>query len=451
MKLWEKGIKTQENILEFTAGTDRILDLQLAREDVIASMAHVKMLGKVSLLTKVEEGELLGTLLDIYQTIEKGEFVIDKGEEDIHSQIEKILTEKLGESGKKVHTARSRNDQVITDLKLFYRAKIILLVGQVETLVEKLIVKSNESKDIEIPGYTHLQAAMPSSFGLWFGAYAESLTEDLQLLSGVFKYINQNPLGSAAGYGSSFPIDRQYTTDLLEFENMHINSVNAQLSRGKSEKMMMVGISGIAASLSKMAMDMVLFMNQNFNLMKLNDEFTTGSSIMPHKKNPDVLELIRAKANRIQMAESQIFSIINNLPSGYHRDFQLLKEICFPALDELSNLLEIMSLVTENIKMLGIDPEEEKYKYLGTVDAMNKKVMNGVPFRDAYRDVADEIKEGKYVSGLRYEHTHIGSIGNLGNDRIKKKLETEISSFQVKKYRGFYTRFIQDIKKENDA
>lgn len=423
MKLWEKGIKTQDNILEFTAGIDRILDLQIAREDTIASMAHVKMLGRVNLLTEKESDQLIDSLLEIYQTIEKGEFVIEADMEDVHSQIEKILIEKLGETGKKVHTARSRNDQVITDLKLFYRSEIISLVDQLSGLVEKLLLKSDETKDIEIPGYTHFQAAMPSSFGLWFGAYAESFTEDLQLLSGVFKYINQNPLGSAAGYGSSFPIDRQFTTDLLEFDDLHINSVNAQLSRGKSEKMMMVGISGIAASLSKMAMDMVLFMNQNFNLMKLNDDFTTGSSIMPHKKNPDVLELVRAKANRIQMAESQIFSVINNLPSGYHRDFQLLKEICFPALSELNNLLEIMSLVIENIEMLSINRNEEKYKYLGTVDAMNKKVMSGVPFRDAYREIADEIQDGSYVSDVRYDHSHIGSIGNLSNDRIKQKLE----------------------------
>ncbi|MCK5821964.1 MAG: argininosuccinate lyase [Bacteroidales bacterium] len=434
-------------MLEFTAGIDRILDLQIAREDVIASMAHVKMLGSVNLLTEKESDQLIDALLEIYQTIEKEEFVIEADMEDVHSQIEKILTEKLGETGKKVHTARSRNDQVITDLKLFYRAEIVSLVDQVADLAQKLLIKSDETKDIEIPGYTHFQAAMPSSFGLWFGAYAESLTEDLQLLSGVFKYINQNPLGSAAGYGSSFPIDRQITTDLLEFDDLHINSVNAQLSRGKSEKMMMTGISGIAASLSKMAMDMVLFMNQNFNLMKLNDDFTTGSSIMPHKKNPDVLELVRAKANRIQMAESQIFSVINNLPSGYHRDFQLLKEICFPALSELSNLLEIMSLVTENIEMLSINRNDEKYKFLGTVDAMNKKVMSGVAFRDAYREIANEIQDGSYVSDVNYDHSHIGSIGNLSNDRIKIKLEKEIASFQPEKYRDFYSRFIQEIKK----
>jgi len=451
MKLWEKGIKTKDIILDFTAGKDRILDLRLAKDDLIASLAHVEMLGSVGLLTDIEVKDLISTLIEIYVSVEKGDFEIEPGMEDIHSQVEKLLTEKLGDTGKKVHTARSRNDQVITDLKLYYRSEILSIVLKVEVLVKKLLSKSDESANIEIPGYTHLQAAMPSSFGLWFGAYGESLTEDLQLLSGTFKYINQNPLGSAAGYGSSFPIDRQLTTDLLEFDDLHINSVNAQLSRGKAEKLMMSGIGGIAGSLAKMSMDMVLFMNQNFNLMSLNDDFTTGSSIMPHKKNPDVLELIRAKANRIQAGEAEILSVINNLPSGYHRDYQLLKEICFPALDELNQLLTIMTLVVDNIELKGMDRKEEKYKYLGTVDAINEKVINGVPFRDAYKQVANEIQEGKYKGGRNIEHSHIGSIGNLGTNRIMEKLEKEVSFFQVEKYAKFNENFIKKMKRKYNA
>lgn len=448
MKLWEKGIKTKDIILEFTSGKDRILDLRLAKDDLIASLAHVEMLGSVGLLSELETKDLILALIELYSSVENGGFEIEPEIEDVHSQVEKLLTEMLGDTGKKVHTARSRNDQVITDLKLYYRSEIISIVLKVKVLVEKLLEKSVENAKIEIPGYTHLQAAMPSSFGLWFGAYGEALTEDLQLLSGTFKYINQNPLGSAAGYGSSFPIDRQLTTDLLEFEDLHINSVNAQLSRGKAEKVMMAGISGIAGSLSKMSMDMVLFMNQNFSLMSLNDEFTTGSSIMPHKKNPDVLELVRAKANRIQSAESEILAVINNLPSGYHRDFQLLKEICFPALDELNQLLQIMTLVIENVELQGIDRNEDKYKYLGSVDAINEKVMKGAPFRDAYKEVANEIQEGKYKGGRNIEHSHIGSIGNLGTKRILKKLEKEVSFFQISRYAQFNDNFIKKMKRK---
>ncbi|MCF8379277.1 MAG: argininosuccinate lyase [Bacteroidales bacterium] len=448
MKLWEKGIKTKEVILEFTSGEDRILDLRLAKDDVIASMAHSAMLGKVGLLTETETRDLINSLLEIFYAVGAGTFEIEPGMEDVHSQVEKILTQKLGDTGKKVHTARSRNDQVITDLKLYYRSEIISIVEKLKFLVEKLLLKSDENADVEIPGYTHFQAAMPSSFGLWFGAYAESLTEDLQALSGTFRYINQNPLGSAAGYGSSFPIDRQFTTELLEFDDLHINSVNAQLSRGKSEKLMMSGISGIAGSLSKMAMDMVLFMNQNFNLMGLNEEFTTGSSIMPHKKNPDVLELIRAKANRIQAKETEVLLLINNLPSGYHRDFQLLKEICFPAIDDVNQLLQIMTLVVDNVEMKEIDRNDEKYKYLATVDSINEKVIQGTAFRDAYKEVAEEISEGKYKAGKKITHSHIGSIGNTGSGRIMDKLIKEISFFQLEKYSAFDNNFINRMKSQ---
>ncbi len=451
MKLWEKGIETKQLVMDFTAGKDRLLDLQISSEDVIASMAHVKMLEKTGLVSLNDKNRLLQELLAVYELIQKGEFRIEDGMEDIHSQVEKLLILKLGDAGKKVHTARSRNDQVITDLKLFYRSAIILMVEEIKNLVEELLSLSEEHKNVEIPGYTHMQVAMPSSFGLWFGAWAESLTEDLQLLSGAFRYINQNPLGSAAGYGSSFPIDREYTTRLLEFEDLHINSVNAQLSRGKAEKTLMAGISGVAKSLSGMSVDMVLFMNQNFDFMGLTDEFTTGSSIMPHKKNPDILELIRAKANRIQVKEFEVFSVINNLPSGYHRDFQLLKEITFPALDDLFEIIRIMSAVLENIIIKKENTASDIYKYLGTVDAMSQKVMKGIPYRDAYREVAEEIKSGKYKATERFEHSHIGSLGNLGTERIRKKLENECAGFQLEKYKNFPQGFINAIKKECNA
>lgn len=451
MKLWEKGIETKDLIIDFTAGEDRILDIQIASEDIIASMAHVKMLSSVKLITEQEKLDLLKALLEIYTSILNDKFKIEEGVEDIHSQVELLLTKKLGDTGKKIHTARSRNDQVITDLKLFYRSALVSITEEIKDLVIKLLALSETYKNIEIPGYTHFQAAMPSSFGLWFGSWAESLTEDLQLLNGAFRYMNQNPLGSAAGYGSAFPIDRQLTTDLLEFEGLHINSINAQLSRGKSEKILMAGVSGVARSISGLAMDMVLFMNQNFNFMKLNDDFTTGSSIMPHKKNPDVLELVRAKGNRIQSREFEIITLINNLPSGYHRDFQLLKEICFPALKDLFKILRIMSLVLDNISVNEKNTEADIYKYLGTVDSMSQKVMKGMPYRDAYREVAEEIRNKTYKASERFKHTHIGSIGNLGNDRIREKLEKEYLSFNPDRYKDFYLRFIAKIKKECHA
>lgn len=451
MKLWEKGIETKEFVLDFTAGQDRILDMQIAREDIVASMAHVIMLAEVGLICHEEKEEMLEQLAIIFESVEKGDFVIGDGIEDIHSQIELILTRELGDTGKKIHTARSRNDQVITDLKLYYRSVIINVVDLVREMVIELVSLSNKYAGVEIPGYTHLQVAMPSSFGLWFGAYAESLAEDLQMLGGVFSYINQNPLGSAAGYGSSFPIDRQLTTELLGFNDLHVNSINAQMSRGKSERLLMTGFSGIAKTMSTMAMDMVLFMSQNFNFLKLTDDFTTGSSIMPHKKNPDILELVRAKANRIQSKEFEVFAVINNLPSGYHRDLQLLKEICFPAISDIYSILNIMLKVLGNVLVNSDNTSSDIYKYLGTVDAMSKKVMEGISYRDAYRQIAREIKDNVYKASNRYEHSHIGSIGNLGNERILDKMEKEYKAFHADKYRNFADSFVENYKNGKNA
>ena len=446
MKLWEKGQKINEDMMEFTAGKDRELDVQIAAADVIGSMAHVQMLQKVDLLSEEDEEAILKMLLRIYDTIHAGKFFIEDGVEDIHSQIENLLTRELGNAGKRVHTARSRNDQVITDLKLFYRHNLIQIVGLVERLVNILLAKSEQTKDDLIPGYTHFQVAMPSSFGLWFGSYAEALAEDLMMVRGAFHYCNQNPLGSAAGYGSSFPVDRDQTCALLEFEDLHVNSVNAQLSRGKTEKFLMAALSSVALSLSKMAMDLVMYMSQNYDFIRLSEDLTTGSSIMPHKKNPDVLELIRARCNRIQSKEFEVMSVINNLPSGYHRDFQLLKEICFPAVSDLKECLLMMTFIIPHLIPNKKILENEIYRYVGSVDAINEKVKEGIPFRDAYVQVATEIDKGRFRPGSRVETTHTGSIGNLSNDRIIRKLERILRDFQIEKYATFQERFVQNVK-----
>ncbi len=448
MKLWEKGQKTNNSIIRFTAGKDRELDLEIAGVDVIASMAHVQMLQHVGLISGEDRISLLKALLDVYESIEAGTFVIEEGTEDIHSQVENVLTVKLGDAGKRVHTARSRNDQVITDLKLYYREALAEIVNQTACLIQILAGKSDETKEVLIPGYTHYQVAMPSSFGLWFGSYAEALAEDLMMVRGAFSYINQNPLGSAAGYGSSFPVDRDMTCRLLEFDDLHINSANAQLSRGKTEKYLMTALSSIAFTLSKMSMDLVLYMSQNFDFIHLSEELTTGSSIMPHKKNPDVLELIRARCNRIQSKEFEVMAVINNLPSGYHRDFQLLKEICFPAITEMKECLQMMSFLIPGLEVNKDILDNNIYQYIGSVDAMNEKVKAGMPFRDAYVEVAAEIDKGRFRPGLRVETTHTGSIGNLANDRIIRKLERIIPDFQTVKVSTFQKRFIADLKEK---
>lgn len=368
--------------------------------------------------------------------------------EDVHSQIEKTLTVQLGDSGKKVHTARSRNDQILVDLKLFYRSRIVRLAGMTGELITLMIEKSELNKGTLIPGYTHFQAAMPSSFGLWFGAYAESLAEDLMMQEGIMRYINQNPLGSAAGYGSSFPVDRKMTTRLLKFENMHINSINAQMSRGKTERFIAAGLAAIAGTLSKMAMDMTVFMSQNFGFITLKEEMTTGSSIMPHKKNPDVIELIRARSNRICGVYNDILMVTHNLPSGYHRDFQLLKEILFPAYNDIFTCIEMMKVVIKNIEVKENIIGDARYKYIFSVENINEKVKENIPFREAYLQVANDIQKGSFrrISGVNYTHT--GSIGNLSNDLIEEKLRSVLKSLGVDKYKTFEKRFISEVKKQ---
>jgi argininosuccinate lyase len=448
MKLWDKGFKTDLNILDFTIGKDRELDIEIAAYDVIGSIAHVLMLESVNMLSHAEKTDLVRELLCIQESINNRKFKIEEGIEDVHTQIEKILIEKLGETGKRVHSARSRNDQVMVDLKLFYRHQTVNLVDTVKGLIKILLEKSELNKDNLIPGYTHFQAAMPSSFGLWFGAYAESLVEDLMFHEGIMKYINQNPLGSAAGYGSSFPINREMTTALLEFDDMHINSVNAQMSRGKTEKFIAAGLAGVAGTLSKMAMDMTLFMSQNFGFIKLKDELTTGSSIMPHKKNPDVLELIRAKSNRVSGTYNDILLLTQNLPSGYHRDFQLLKEIIFPAYNEVFICLNMMIYVVNNLEVTENIVDDNKYLNIFSVENVNEKVKKGVPFREAYSQVANEIEKGLFnrIPGVSYTHT--GSIGNLANNLIEEKLLKVLSNLGIEKYSSFEERFIYKITRE---
>ena len=429
MKLWDKNISTEEKILAFTTGKDPIFDLQLAPFDVMGSMAHAIMLAEVGLIQKDEASRMVKELLRIYQLAVNGELAIDGSVEDIHSQVEMMLTSSLGDLGKRIHTGRSRNDQVMVDIKLFLREELREIIEVVYSLAGTLLSQAEQYRDILMPGYTHMQVAMPSSFGLWFGAYAEALADDLRFLQGIYSVVNQNPLGSAAGFGSSFPVDRELTTRLLRFENPHINSLNAQLSRGKTEWYMGTGISALATTLARLAMDAVLFMGQNFNFISLPPELTTGSSIMPHKKNPDVLELIRARCNRLSNVPSEILSVTGNLISGYHRDFQVLKEVLHPAIDEVKNCLYMMQYV---INKLEINPrilEDDTYRYIFSVEEVNKKVKEGVPFRDAYHEVASEIDKGRYRPGREHSYTHLVSIGNPGSEAVKEKLDRIISGY----------------------
>ncbi len=433
MKLWEKGIPVNEAIERFTVGKDRELDLFLAPFDILGSMAHVTMLESVGLITKEELPVLLKELKKLYRLAESGNFTIDEGVEDVHSQVEFLLTKELGGLGKKIHSGRSRNDQVLLDLKLFTRSAIEEVVESAGLLIDNLLNRSEETKNVLMPGYTHLQIAMPSSFGLWFSAYAESLIDDLELLSSAFKIVNQNPLGSAAGYGSSFPLNRQMTTDLLGFSNMNYNVVYAQMGRGKMEKIVAFALANIAGTLSKLAFDVCLFMSQNFNFVRLPDEFTTGSSIMPHKKNPDVFELIRAKCNKIQGIPNQLILVANNLPSGYFRDMQVLKEVFLPVFQELNECLEIADLAVKNLTVNEHILEDEKYTYIFSVEEVNKLVMSGIPFRDAYQKVGGQIEKGEFKPGKKVQHTHEGSIGNLCLDKISGKKDEVMSQFQFKK------------------
>ncbi|MCM4166900.1 Argininosuccinate lyase [Arenibacter antarcticus] len=423
MKLWDKGFSTDKKIDHFTVGNDRELDLLLAKYDVIASKAHAKMLGKIGLLTSKETNDLVRELDNIAKTIEKGKFVIEDSFEDMHSKIEYVLTEKLGDTGKKIHTARSRNDQVLVAMHLYLKAELTEIKGEVKVLFDLLLNLADKYKSVLIPGYTHLQIAMPSSFGLWFSAYAESLVDDLYFVDAAFKVADQNPLGSAAGYGSSFPIDRDFTTAEMGFETMKYNVVAAQMGRGKVEKAAAFGMSNIAATLSKMAMDICLYMSQNFNFISFPDELTTGSSIMPHKKNPDVFELVRGKCNRLQAVPNQLILITNNLPSGYHRDLQLVKEVIVPAIQDLKACLEILTFSLREIRVNEAILEDPKYDYLFSVDTLNELVLSGVPFRDAYKKMGKEINEGTFSPKRDIKHTHKGSLGNLCLAEIRKKME----------------------------
>jgi len=428
-KLWEKSVQVNKNIERFTVGLDREMDLYLAKYDVLGSMAHITMLESIDLLTKEELTQLLAELKNIYATAEKGEFVIEEGVEDVHSQVELLLTRKLGDVGKKIHSGRSRNDQVLLDLKLFTRAEIKEIAESVEQLFHVLIRQSERYKNVLMPGYTHLQIAMPSSFGLWFGAYAESLADDMLFLQAAFKMCNRNPLGSAAGYGSSFPLNRTMTTQLLGFDSLDYNVVYAQMGRGKMERNVAFAMATIAGTLSKMAFDACLFNSQNFGFVKLPDECTTGSSIMPHKKNPDVFELTRAKCNKIQALPQQIMMIANNLPSGYFRDLQIIKEIFLPAFQELKDCLDMATYIMDKIKVNEHILDDDKYQLIFSVEEVNRLAREGMPFRDAYKKVGLDIEAGNFSPNKEVHHTHEGSIGNLCNDEISALMQQIVNGF----------------------
>ncbi len=445
MKLWQKDYSIFDNIEQFTIGNDRELDMQLAQYDVIGSMAHAKMLASIGLLEKEELKLLLSELRKIYQIILAGDFEIEARVEDVHSQVELLLTRAIGDIGKKIHSGRSRNDQVLVDLRLFFRAEIKEIANEIVELTEGLLRKSEQHKNALMPGYTHTQVAMVSSFGLWFAAYAESLADDLKLLSSVFQIINQNPLGSAAGYGSSFPLDRKMTTELLGFENLNYNVIHAQMGRGKTELFLSYALAAVAHTLGKLAMDVITYCSQNYAFISLPKELTTGSSIMPHKKNPDVFELIRAHCNRLLSLPQEISMITSNLSSGYHRDFQLLKESTFPAIQTIKSCLSITTFSLEHIKVNYDVLNDEKYKYLYTVETVNQEVLKGVPFREAYQSVGKSIETGAYnFDGASIQHTHLGSLGNLQNSAIRKKITANLSSLDYQNVENAINQLIHD-------
>ncbi len=429
MKLWEKSVQVNKDVESYTVGRDREMDVYLAPYDVLGSMAHITMLESIGLLTKDELSVLLKELKTIYQVAVEGKFIIEEGIEDVHSQVELMLTRKLGDVGKKIHSGRSRNDQVLVDLKLFTRDQIQILTDTISKLIDTLLLQSEKYKDVLIPGYTHLQIAMPSSFGLWFGAYAESLVDDLQLLLAAYKICNRNPLGSAAGYGSSFPLNRQMTTDLLGFDSMDYNVVYAQMGRGKTERIVSFAIASIAGTLSKLSYDACLYNSQNFGFIKLPDEYTTGSSIMPHKKNPDVFELTRAKCNKLQALPNDITLIINNLPSGYFRDLQIIKEQFIPSFEEMNDCLQMVNRMMSEVKINENILDDPKYLLIFSVEEVNRLVLQGVPFRDAYKQVGLEIEKGNFTHDKKVHHTHEGSIGNLCNDQIDLLKQQIINQF----------------------
>ena len=429
-KLWEKNTEVNQEIEKFTVGRDRELDLYLARYDVLGSMAHITMLESIGLLGKDEQPVLLEELRRIHADIEAGRFIIEEGVEDVHSQVELLLTRKLGDVGKKIHSGRSRNDQVLVDLKLFTRAQLQDIAEEVRVLFEELQAQSERYKGVLMPGYTHLQVAMPSSFGLWFGAYAESLVDDLLFLQAAYKMTNRNPLGSAAGYGSSFPLNRTLTTELLGFDSMNYNVVYAQMGRGKMERNVAFALAGIAGTLSKLAFDACLFNSQNFGFVKLPDNCTTGSSIMPHKKNPDVFEIMRGRCNRLQSVPNEIALLTANLPIGYHRDMQLLKDILFPATTEIKRTLSMCDFMLAHLKVNAGILDDPKYDYLFTVEDVNRLVLEGVPFREAYKQVGMAVQRGEYRPTREVRHTHEGSIGNLCTAEIRRKMERVMAEFE---------------------
>ena len=421
MKLWEKDFLVQPQIDAFTVGKDREMDLLLAKYDVLGSLAHIQMLESIQLISKNELDILSASLKNIYQDIEKGLFKMDDDVEDVHSQIELLLTKSLGDIGKKIHSGRSRNDQVLVDLRLFFRAELQEIVRLMELVFHGFQEQSEQHKEVLMPGYTHFQVAMVSSFGLWFGAYAESLTEDLSLLESVFNIVNHNPLGSAAGYGSSFPLNRKMTTELLGFEDLSYNVIHAQMGRGKSELFIAFALASLATTLGKFSTDVVLYSSQNYHFFTLPKEYTTGSSIMPHKKNPDVFELLRGKCNLLQALPGQVSLLINNLPAGYHRDFQLLKEVIFPAIHNMKECLEMIAFVLPQLKIHHNLLDDPKYAYLFTVEKVNELVLEGVPFRDAYKQVGEMVEKNEFVPGNKISHVHEGSIGQLCNKEIFQK------------------------------
>ena len=433
MKLWEKNFEINKEIERFTVGRDREMDLYLAKYDVLGSMAHITMLERIGLLEKDELTQLLAELKNIYHLAERGEFVIEDDVEDVHSQVEMLLTRKLGDMGKKIHSGRSRNDQVLVDLKLFTRHELKEIADEVKILFDELIQKSNQYKDVLMPGYTHLQIAMPSSFGLWFGAYAESLCDDMLFLQAAYKMTNRNPLGSAAGYGSSFPLNRTMTTELLGFDSMDYNVVYAQMGRGKMERNVGFAIATIAGTIAKMAFDACLFNSQNFSFVKLPKECTTGSSIMPHKKNPDVFELIRAKCNKLQSLPQQVTLIMNNLPCGYFRDLQIIKVVFLPAFGELKDCLQMAAYIINKIEVNEHILDNPMYDPMFSVEEVNRLAANGMPFRDAYKKVGLDIEAGNFKADKNIHHTHEGSIDNLCNDQIQALMQQTLDGFHFKR------------------
>ncbi|RZA02231.1 MAG: argininosuccinate lyase [Sphingobacteriaceae bacterium] len=432
-KIWQKSITVNELVENFTVGRDTEFDHQMAAFDVLGSLAHTQMLQSIGLMSADDLQLVQRELKNIYADIEKGDFTIEPGVEDVHSQVEMLLTQRIGDAGKKIHSGRSRNDQVLVDLKLFFRHELQQVVQETETLFKTLIELSEKHKNVLLPGYTHLQVAMPSSFGLWFGAYAESLVDDLELVLAAYKITNKNPLGSAAGYGSSFPLNRTMTTELLGFDSLNYNVVYAQMGRGKTERVIAQAISSIAATLAKMAMDQAMYLSQNFAFVSYPDTLTTGSSIMPHKKNPDVWEIMRGKCNRLQALPNDVAMMTTNLPSGYHRELQLLKELIFPAFTDLKNCLHMANFMLQNITVKTDILNDPKYAYLFSVEEVNRMVLSGTPFRDAYKQVGLAIEKGEFNPDKTVNHTHEGSIGNLGNEQISAAMTTLVNSFNFDK------------------